>query len=218
MRRSIRSSGTSAPKGGRDHGPRPAGGAERAGQAHRGEARRQRREGRYARLHGRQEADPDLLGCRRHRLFVPLGSRRPQPAAAQHYLLQAGWRADKAVQGFGRTHRTNEANQPNYILVETNLKAQRRFISSIARRLDQLGALTKGQRSPPASRCSPSATTSRASMPSAPCGSSSGRLQRNTPTSASRTSSRSRWASGCATRRRWAASRRRSTRSASRSS
>jgi hypothetical protein len=65
----------------------------------------------------------------------------------QHYLVQAGWRADKAVQGFGRTHRTNEVNQPNYILVATNLKAQRRFISSIARRLDQLGALTKGQRS-----------------------------------------------------------------------
>mgnify|MGYP001594668353 FL=1 len=63
-----------------------------------------------------------------------------------HYLVQAGWRADNAVQGFGRTHRTNEANQPKYILPTTNLKAQKRFISSIARRLDQLGALTKGQR------------------------------------------------------------------------
>jgi hypothetical protein len=63
-----------------------------------------------------------------------------------HYLIQAGWRADNAVQGFGRTHRTNQASAPEYVLVTTNLKGQKRFISSIARRLDQLGALTKGQR------------------------------------------------------------------------
>lgn len=63
-----------------------------------------------------------------------------------HYLVQPGWRADKAVQGLGRTHRTNEASAPHYVLVTTNLKGHRRFISTIARRLDQLGALTKGQR------------------------------------------------------------------------
>ena len=63
-----------------------------------------------------------------------------------HYLIQPGWRADNAVQGFGRTHRTNQASAPHYVLVTTNLKGQKRFISSIARRLDQLGALTKGQR------------------------------------------------------------------------
>lgn len=64
----------------------------------------------------------------------------------KHYLIQAGWRAENAVQGFGRTHRTNQASAPEYVLVTTNLKGQKRFISSIARRLDQLGALTKGQR------------------------------------------------------------------------
>ncbi len=63
-----------------------------------------------------------------------------------HYLVQPGFRADRAVQGFGRTHRTNQAQAPEYILVTTNLHGQKRFISSIARRLDQLGALTKGQR------------------------------------------------------------------------
>lgn len=64
----------------------------------------------------------------------------------EHYLIQAGWRADSAVQGFGRSHRTNEVSQPHCVLVTTDLKGQKRFISSIARRLDQLGALTKGQR------------------------------------------------------------------------
>jgi DNA-binding Lrp family transcriptional regulator len=63
-----------------------------------------------------------------------------------HYLLQPGWRADKAVQGLGRSHRTNQYQPPEYILVSTDLMAQRRFLSTIARRLDQLGALTKGSR------------------------------------------------------------------------
>lgn len=63
-----------------------------------------------------------------------------------HYLVQAGWQANKAIQGLGRSHRTNEASQPHYWLVTTDLRGQKRFISSIARRLDQLGALTRGQR------------------------------------------------------------------------
>ena len=63
-----------------------------------------------------------------------------------HYLIQPGWRADKAVQGFGRTHRTNQASAPHYFLASTNVPSQKRFLSAIARRLDQLGALTKGQR------------------------------------------------------------------------
>jgi len=64
----------------------------------------------------------------------------------QHYLLQPGWRADQAVQGLGRTHRSNQKQPPKYRLVTTDLKGQKRFLSSIARRLEQLGALTKGQR------------------------------------------------------------------------
>ena len=64
----------------------------------------------------------------------------------RHYLIQPGWRANKAVQGLGRTHRTNEASQPEYKLASTDIPAQKRFLSSIARRLDQLGALSSGQR------------------------------------------------------------------------
>jgi len=63
-----------------------------------------------------------------------------------HYIMQAGWSADKAVQGLGRSNRTNQANQPTYRLVMTDIPAHKRFISSIARRLEQLGALTTGQR------------------------------------------------------------------------
>lgn len=63
-----------------------------------------------------------------------------------HILLQPGWRADKAVQGLGRSHRSGQVTPPRYQLITTDLSAQKRFVSSIARRLDQLGALTKGSR------------------------------------------------------------------------
>ena len=64
----------------------------------------------------------------------------------QHYPIQVGWRADQAVQALGRTHRANEVQPPAYHLVSTDLPGHRRFISTVARRLDQLGALSKGQR------------------------------------------------------------------------
>jgi hypothetical protein len=63
-----------------------------------------------------------------------------------HYLLEPGWRADAAIQGLGRTHRTRQASAPLFRPVTTNVRGERRFISTIARRLDALGALTRGQR------------------------------------------------------------------------
>jgi predicted RNA methylase len=63
-----------------------------------------------------------------------------------HYLLEPGWRADAAIQGLGRTHRTRQASAPLFRPVTTDVRGERRFISTIARRLDALGALTRGQR------------------------------------------------------------------------
>lgn len=63
-----------------------------------------------------------------------------------HYLLETGWKASTAVQGFGRSHRSNQVSAPIFKLVTTDLKGQSRFISTIAKRLAQLGSLTKGQR------------------------------------------------------------------------
>ncbi|MCW2338172.1 hypothetical protein M2337_002405 [Sphingobium sp. B2D3A] len=63
-----------------------------------------------------------------------------------HFLLEPGWRADVAIQGLGRTHRTNQSVPPVFRPVTTDCKGERRFISTIARRLDSLGALTRGQR------------------------------------------------------------------------
>ena len=63
-----------------------------------------------------------------------------------HYLLEPGWRADQAIQGLGRTHRTHQAAAPRFRPIATDVKGERRFISTIARRLDSLGAITRGQR------------------------------------------------------------------------
>jgi predicted RNA methylase len=63
-----------------------------------------------------------------------------------HYLLEAGWKADAAIQGLGRSNRTNQAQPPLFRPIATNVKAEKRFLSTIARRLDTLGAITKGQR------------------------------------------------------------------------
>ena len=63
-----------------------------------------------------------------------------------HFLLEPGWRADNAIQGLGRTNRTNQASAPLFRPVTTDVKGERRFISTIARRLDTLGAITRGQR------------------------------------------------------------------------
>ena len=73
------------------------------------------------------------LGCLNRRLRV-------------HYLLEAGWKAAAAIQGLGRTNRTNQAQPPLFRPVSTNVKGEKRFLSTIARRLDTLGAITKGQR------------------------------------------------------------------------
>ncbi|WP_375458569.1 strawberry notch-like NTP hydrolase domain-containing protein [uncultured Enterovirga sp.] len=63
-----------------------------------------------------------------------------------HYLLEPGWKADAAIQGLGRSNRTNQAQPPLFRPVATNVQGEKRFLSTIARRLDTLGAITKGQR------------------------------------------------------------------------
>ncbi len=64
----------------------------------------------------------------------------------RHYLMEPGWRADNAIQGLGRTHRSAQVSAPFFRVCTTDVHGEKRFTSTIARRLDTLGALTKGQR------------------------------------------------------------------------
>jgi hypothetical protein len=63
-----------------------------------------------------------------------------------HIAAELKWSADKQVQDFGRTHRTGQVQPPIYLLVFTELGGEKRFSSTIARRLGNMGALTKGDR------------------------------------------------------------------------
>ena len=64
----------------------------------------------------------------------------------RHYLVEPGWRAAEAIQGLGRTHRSAQVTAPWFRVVTTDVHGEKRFTSTIARRLDTLGALTRGQR------------------------------------------------------------------------
>lgn len=101
------------------------------------------------------EADAFMRGDKRLLVFSDAGGTgrsyhaclsAANQARRIHYLLEPGWRADAAIQGLGRTHRTRQASAPLFRPVTTNVRGERRFISTIARRLDSLGALTRGQR------------------------------------------------------------------------
>lgn len=63
-----------------------------------------------------------------------------------HVAAELKWSADKQIQDFGRTHRTGQVAPPIYLLVFTELGGEKRFSSTIARRLANMGALTKGDR------------------------------------------------------------------------
>lgn len=86
-------------------------------------------------------SDAGGTGTSYHSSLDALNQRR-----RYHYLVQGGWIADGALQGLGRSHRSSQRCAPFYQLVCTNLEGQKRFLSSIARRLEMLGAVTKGQR------------------------------------------------------------------------
>ena len=63
-----------------------------------------------------------------------------------HYVVDVGWSAKDAIQGLGRSHRSNQAQAPKIVLMRSNNDGERRFFSTISRRLDQVGALTAGDR------------------------------------------------------------------------
>lgn len=79
---------------------------------------------------------------------ISLHSDRREPTAHKrrvHFCLELAWGADRVMQQLGRTHRTNAMTGPLYKFVVTEkVGADIRFISTVARRLQSLGAICHG--------------------------------------------------------------------------
>ena len=63
-----------------------------------------------------------------------------------HILLEFPWSAERAIQQFGRTNRTNQRTPPVYLLLTTSVEGERRFSCSLAARVKQMGASTYANR------------------------------------------------------------------------
>jgi hypothetical protein len=69
-------------------------------------------------------------------------SSRPR----MHVTIELPWSSEAMVQQCGRSHRAGQTSLPEYYVLVSDVPAELRFVSTVAARLHQLGALKHGDR------------------------------------------------------------------------
>lgn len=64
-----------------------------------------------------------------------------------HIIAELGWQTKNELQKLGRTHRSDEASAPRYVLASINISGDKRFASALAASMSAAGAISRGDRS-----------------------------------------------------------------------
>ena len=77
---------------------------------------------------------------------ISLHADRPEARPRLHLCVELPWSSEDFVQQCGRSHRSNATHLPQYVLLTTDVPAERRFSRGLVHRLRNMGALTRADR------------------------------------------------------------------------
>lgn len=77
---------------------------------------------------------------------ISLHASEQSPKRRLHILLELPWSSETLVQQCGRTHRTGEIIPPLYRVVSADVPVDWRIAQTVSKRLENLGALSRGDR------------------------------------------------------------------------